>query len=84
MFLLMDDSIQQVKQLYSGPKPDNEILAELRQLTKTQGAKHYLNMPLSEVRFVVLDTEATGFEADNGDEIISLRSEERRGGKECQ
>ena len=68
----MDDSIQQVKQLYSGPKPDNEILAELRQLTKTQGAKHYLNMPLSEVRFVVLDTEATGFEADNGDEIISL------------
>jgi len=81
MFLLMDDSIQQVKQLYNGPQPDSETLAELRQLIRNQGVKQNLNTSLSEARFVVLDTEATGFEADNGDEIISLGAVVVQGGQ---
>lgn len=46
-----------------------------------QTAKHYLDMPLTEVRFVVLDTETTGYEVDKGDEVIALGALVVQGGE---
>lgn len=52
--------------------PDRDTLAILRRMTKRCIGKSQVNVPFQQVRFVVLDLETTGFEADNGDEVISL------------
>lgn len=78
---IMEDQMQLVRLQHKGPKPDQETLTELRHLTKMQTAKHYLDMPLADVRFVVLDTETTGFEVDNGDEVIALGALVVQGGE---
>lgn len=60
----------QTKNFYPGP--DRDTLVSLRRLAKTCTGKAYVNVPFHQVRFVVVDLETTGFEADNGDEVISL------------
>lgn len=80
MFIL-EDHLYLARLQYKGPKPNQETLTELGQLTKMQTAKQYLDMPLTDVRFVVLDTETTGFEVDNGDEVIALGALVVQGGE---
>ncbi|KJS14073.1 MAG: hypothetical protein JL56_02165 [Desulfotomaculum sp. BICA1-6] len=62
-----------------GPEPapgcpglNEQTLAALRQMTKKYTGRAYLHVPFNKVRFVIIDIETTGFEADNGDEVISL------------
>jgi len=65
------------------PGPDKQTLAALRQITKKCTGRAYLNVPFNQVRFVVIDIETTGFEADNGDEVISLAAVVVQGGTVC-
>ncbi|MCG8403111.1 MAG: 3'-5' exonuclease [Firmicutes bacterium] len=52
--------------------PADETLVELRRRSKSCSGRDFLHTPLDMVRFVIIDLETTGFEADNGDEVISL------------
>ena len=80
MFIL-EEQLQLTRLQNNSPKPDQETLKELRCLTRMQTAKHYLDMPLANVRFVVLDTETTGFNVDQGDEVIALGALVVQGGE---
>lgn len=58
-----------------------EQVAYLRRLEKTVRLEKDFDRPFSEVEFVVVDFETTGFEAMKGDEILSIGAVKVKGNK---
>ena len=65
----------------SGEGLDPETVKEVRAAIMKNGAKIPPHMPLTEIRFVSLDLETTGFSYGTGDEIIAVGAVAVQGGR---
>lgn len=61
------------------PPPDDPYLAQLCEKFRNQNKKKILAQTIEESRFVVMDTETTGFHVYAGDEMISIAMLEYQG-----
>lgn len=62
---------------------DMQTVAELRAYVQQGGKRFPPDTPLQELRFVVLDTETTGFFPHQGDEVIAVGAVTVKGKKVC-
>jgi len=65
--------------LFRGPRPRDPELAALYDRCRRLRPGPLLAQPIAAARFVVLDTETTGFQVYAGDEIVSVAMLEYRG-----